>query len=87
MSEVYLVFARDWKDCLDFSEDSLLELYTYESCGGQSPNQKNGFAHGKKWLNLHVEMWKEDIQKGLLQKSELYQDESFPHWWLDKIFK
>jgi hypothetical protein len=32
-------------------------------------------------------MWKEDIDKGLLTKKELYEDENFPQWWLDSIFK
>ncbi len=27
MSELYRVFATDWKDCLDFSDAALLELY------------------------------------------------------------
>jgi hypothetical protein len=86
MSEVYRMFANDWKDCLDFSDEALLELYNYESYGGKiSPS--NGFAVGKKWLNLNVSMWKEDIEKGLLFKRELYDDPKFPHWWLDGVFK
>jgi hypothetical protein len=86
MSEVYKMFANDWIDCLDFSDEALLELYNYESYGGNiSPN--NGFAVGKKWLNLNVSMWKEDIAKGLLFKKELYEDPKFPHWWLDGVFK
>jgi hypothetical protein len=32
-------------------------------------------------------MWKEDIEKGILFKKELYEDPKFPHWWLDSIFK
>ncbi len=86
MSDLYKVFANDWKDCLDFSDQSLLALYNYESYGTARPASNNGFMHGKKWLNLHVEMWKEDISKGLLFKSELYDDPKFPHWWLDQIF-
>jgi hypothetical protein len=87
MSELYKVFSSDWKDCLDYSDESLLELYNYESYGGEKPKSNNGYSHGKKWLNLHVEMWKEDIESGLLFKKELYEDEKFPHWWLDSIFK
>lgn len=80
------MFASDWKDCLDFSDEALVELYNYESYGGQiSP--KNGFAVGKKWLNLNVSMWKEDIAQGYLFKHELYEDPKFPHWWLDGVFK
>lgn len=84
MSEIYRIFAEDWKHVLDFSDDALLELYNYESYGG-SVNSKNGFAVGKKYLNLHVTDWKEEIKQGLLFKHELYQDEKFPTWWLDNI--
>jgi hypothetical protein len=87
MSELYKVFSNDWKDCLDYSDESLLELYNYESYGGNKPKSINGFSHGKKWLNLHVAMWKEDLQKGILFKQELYEDPKFPHWWLDSVFK
>jgi hypothetical protein len=30
-------------------------------------------------------MWREDIRAGLLAKFELYNDERFPHWWLDGV--
>jgi hypothetical protein len=85
MSELYRMFASEWQHVLDFSDDALVELYNYESYGG-SISQKNGFHHGKKWLNLAVSMWKEDIALGLLFKHELYDDPKFPHWWLDSIF-
>ena len=87
MSELYFLFAQDWKDCLDFSDESLLELYNYESYGTGTPKPNNGFAHGKKWLNVNVAMWKEDISKGYLRKQELYDDPKFPHWWLDQVLK
>ena len=78
------MFAGEWENVLDFSDEALLELYNYESYGG-SVKQNNGFMHGKKWLNLNVTMWKEDIERGLLFKWELYEDPKFPHWWLDKV--
>ena len=86
MSELYRFFAKDWAHVLDFSDEALLELYNYESYGG-TVSQKNGFMHGKKWLNLNVTMWKEDMEKGLFFKKELYDDPNYPHWWLDSIFK
>lgn len=86
MSEVYRIFSRHWEHVLDFSDDSLIELYNSESYGGYV-SKKNGFGVGKTYLNVHVKMWKEDIEKGLLRKQELYEDELFPHWWLDSIFK
>lgn len=86
MCEVYRIFSKDWEHLHDYSDQSLVELFNHESFG--SPiSSKNGFYLGKKWLNVHVEMWLEDIQKGLLFKSELYADPKFPHWWLDSIFR
>jgi hypothetical protein len=41
---------------------------------------------GKKWMNVTVAMWKEDIEQFNLRKYELYEDARFPHWWLDKVF-
>jgi len=86
MAEIYRIFAKDWEHVLDFSDDALLQLYNHESYGGRI-DSNNGYAHGKKYLNLHVTMWKEDIAKGLLFKHELYEDNVFPHWWLDNILK
>jgi hypothetical protein len=86
MSEVYRIFSRHWEHVLDFSDDKLLELYNSESYG--SPvSSNNGFSVGKSYLNVHVKMWKEDIELGTLWKFELYEDGLFPHWWLDSIFK
>lgn len=46
MCDVYLIFAADWKDCCDFSEEMMLELYYTESYGDTvSPN--NGYYIGK----------------------------------------
>lgn len=86
MSKLYEIFANDWKQFHDFSEESLVELYNSESFGCKV-SSKNGFALGKKWLNVNVAMWKEDVEKGLLHIQELYEDRKFPHWWLDSVFK
>lgn len=86
MSELYRIFSNDWKHLLDYSDAALLELYNSESYGGKT-SPMNGFAVGKKYLSVHVEMWRNDIEDGLLFKRELYEDEKFPHWWLDSIFK
>lgn len=86
MCEVYKIFARDWEHMLDFSDQSIVELFNHESLG--LPIQPlNGFAEGKKWLNVQVTMWKEDMEKGLLFLNELYSDSKFPHWWLDSVFR
>lgn len=83
---MYRMFANDWKQFHDFSEDALIELYNHESYG-TPVSELNGFALGKKWLNVNVAMWKEDIGKGLLREQELYEDQKFPHWWLDSVFR
>jgi hypothetical protein len=85
MSEVYRIFAADWAHVHDFSDDMLLELFNAESYGGPV-SSRNGFACGKKWLNVNVAMWKEDIALGLFRASELYADDKYPRWWLDNVF-
>lgn len=86
MCQIYRIFSKDWEHVLDFSDEAAVELFNHESLGHPvSPN--NGFWHGKKWLNVQVTMWKEDIKLGLFRSSELYDDPKYPHWWLDSIFK
>lgn len=61
-------------------------MYSHETFGTSiSPN--NGFACGKSWMGVSIAMWKEDIQKGLLRKQELYDDPNFPNGWLDKVLR
>lgn len=57
----------------------------YGETHGDPVGPKNGFYQGKKWMGVTVKMWKEDIEKGLLFKKELYDDPNYPHWWLDKV--
>lgn len=85
MVPIYEIFVRDFRSGLDFSEDMLYELYNNESYGGVQCSPKNGYFHGKKWMDVSIQMWREDIAKGLLFKFELYEDPLFPHWWLDKV--
>jgi hypothetical protein len=86
MVAVYAIFSDDLKNFLDFSDDKLRECYIVESCGGRC-SDTNGYAIGKKLLNITVSMWKEDLKSGVLKKSELYQDTKFPRWWLDSVLK
>ncbi len=86
MCEVYHIFSKDWEHLFDYSDQSKIDLFNHESYGTKL-NSNNGYALGKKWLNVHVKMWKEDIRSGILFKHELYNDPKFPHWWLDSIFK
>ncbi len=86
MSEIYRIFSRDYEHFCDFSDDSLIELFNSESYGTRvSPT--NGFFVGKKMLNVTVKMWTEDLKSGILFKKELYEDGTFPHWWLDSVLK
>lgn len=85
MSAIYKIFAEEWESILDFSEDALREMYAYESRGVPIQSADNGFEVGKRWLNVHVAMWRKDIQDGILFKWELYADSRFPHTWLDKV--
>ena len=86
MVPVYRIFVRDFESCLDFSEDMLYEHYEHESRGQGVCSPKNGFYHGKKWMDVSVASWREDIRLGTLLIFELYRDDTFPHWWLDKVF-
>lgn len=85
-AEIYKIFSTQWESLFDFSDAMLIELFNHESYG-MPISKNNGYALGKKWMDVHVAMWKEDIANGLLFKFELYEDEKFPRWWLDQIFK
>ena len=75
-AEIYKEFAP--KDCeLDFSDEAALEMFQYETYGEGSLtedlwNRKlpNGFAVGKKWLDITVTMWKQDLKNGVLPQKE-----------------
>ncbi len=84
MSEIYKNFGSPWESVLDFSDEMLIEMFNHESYG-KSVSKNNGFLVGKKWMDVNVKMWNEDIAKGYLLRKELYQDEKYPSWWLDKV--
>lgn len=86
--ELYKEFSLldDWNDRYEYTNEHMVELYQQESCGVTRCSDNNGFLNGKRVMSITVEMWKEDIESGLLFKYELYED-WYPHWWLDSIFK
>lgn len=86
MSELYRIFATGFGDHLDFSDEALLSLYNHESYGTPL-SQNNGFAVGKKYLNVQVTMWREDLRVGIISRLDLYDDDRFPHDWLDSVLK
>jgi hypothetical protein len=81
---LYRYFGRHWEHCLDFSDDALFDLYTYESTGRGQVKPDNGFANGKKWMDVAVAQWREDFGN-TLWVFELYEDPDLPDWWLDKV--
>lgn len=82
VSEIYKRFADgDY----DFSESAALSMFAYETHGTPLVDaQTNGFAAGKKWMDVTVAAWKEDLPRGLLFVSEL-QDDGYPDWFLEKV--
>lgn len=62
----------------------------YESRGVEPKGEKNGYLLGKKWMDVTISMWREDMPRGMgAFKWELYQDPFFGEykWWLDKVLK
>lgn len=82
MAELYQLFAKPWEHVLDFSDAAKISLFNAESYGLQV-SANNGYALGKKMLNLQVTSWKEMLREGTLAKFELYEDGTYPLWWLD----
>lgn len=84
---LYRVMADD-EPGLDFSDAAAEEMFVWESTGkgalgkglfgGEGPF--NGYAVGKRYLDVMLALWKEDIRGGLLFPSELYKDPDLaPH--------
>lgn len=89
MSEIYRKFAGEG-DHLDFSREAAEDMYLFETRGiGDlkfqlfTDGKINGFAVGKRYMNVAIEMWKRDIPQGLIFRKEL--EEEFPKWFLDKF--
>lgn len=89
MARIYKRFTIGF-NC-DLSDKALLSMYLYESKGvgnlGSTIFQDvavNGYALGKKWMDVTITSWKEDIKQGLLLKEELIKD-NYPEWFLTKI--
>jgi hypothetical protein len=71
-------------------------MYLWESQGkgnlrfgvmGIDKTKPNGYAVGKRWMQITVNMWREDIKKGLLFVWELYEEKRYPNWWLDEVLR
>lgn len=90
MAEIYKRFCPN-EPCYDFSEQSVMDMFSFESTGRpklnltdrNSEGNFNGYLVGKHWMDATIAMWKEDIDNGLLSRFELLDD--FPEWFLQKI--
>lgn len=90
IAEVYKHFAKGATRTgfvCDFSENAAREMYIFESQGRGRIKPDNGFAIGKKWLDVTVAMWREDLKANppMLYAAELYSDPNLPDWWLDNV--
>jgi hypothetical protein len=84
MAEIYKRFAADYK-AADFGEAAALAMYLHESTGAPLPDPRtNGYALGKKWMDVTVAGWKEEIPQMGLLVSELQAD-GYPDWFLDRV--
>lgn len=97
-SKVYKLFAE--YENLDFSDEALKELFEYESNGiGDCDienqhyrylkiNKKiNGYAIGKRNLNITVSMWLKNIDCGWGNLITDIYCSKFPKWWIGSIFR
>ena len=100
--EVYKIFAGKAEN-MDFSEEAKEEMFKAETYGkGNCTNidqvyldyltsgkKVNGYAVGKRWMDVTVAMWFEDLEKRgwFTLTNELYNDPIFPKWWIKKVFK
>lgn len=62
-------------------------MFLFESNGQEIKNKNNGFYWGKKHMDITISMWTKDLKSGILFKKELYEDDTFPHWFLDRVLK
>lgn len=84
MADMYKRFAAGHQGA-DFGDEAALAMFLHESTGTPLPALKsNGYALGKKWMDVTVAMWREDILQGNLRVYEL-QDDSYPDWFLERV--
>jgi len=84
-AEIYKRFSKD-RPNMDFSESALEEMFKHDSYGTVEidiANTNNWYFIGKFWMSVTINMWKEDVEEGLLTKEELLKD--FPEWFIKKI--
>jgi len=87
MANIYKRFAKDWPNA-DFGDKAACAMFEYESRGTPIPQTEttNGFALGKKWMDITVSMWNEDIKNKQLFVFELIKD-GYPIWFLNRVLE
>jgi hypothetical protein len=85
MTEIYRRFAAG-HPLVDLSEDAAIAMYRHETFGEPMPeaNQINGFELGKKWMDITVAGWREEIPQLGLTVQELQAD-GYPDWFLKRV--
>lgn len=85
MAEIYEKFVKDCQN-IDLSEEAAYQMYRYETFGGIIPNNSiiNGYELGKKWMDITISMWKEDLLCKNLFVFEL-QEDGYPDWFLERV--
>lgn len=69
-----------------FDDEMIVEMFNSDSFG-TPVSSNNGFALGKKWMDVTIAMWIEDIERGLLQKIEIYEDYKYPRDWTEGVLR
>lgn len=85
MAEIYRRFAKDYPQA-DLSDEAAMAMYRHETFGDPMPEtgKLNGFELGKKWMDVTVAAWKEEIPQMGLLVSELQAD-GYPDWFLERV--
>ena len=84
MAEIYKRFAKGYPQA-DFSNEAAIAMYAHETHGNnlERTDKINGFELGKKWMDVTLAMWREDIPQGLLTVKELL-DDGYQEWFLKR---
>lgn len=85
MAEIYKRFAIEYPQA-DFSDSAAIAMYEHETHGKtlERTEKLNGFALGKKWMDVTIAGWREEIASRGLLVSELIAD-GYPEWFLERV--
>lgn len=85
MCEVYRIFSKEWSHTHDFSDNAMVELFNHESYGTKL-SEKNGFALGKKWMNVTVPLGKKIFKLDYFSKLNYIMTQLFLNGGLNRFF-